>query len=66
MKKLKITNMFNKKSPIKERVMQVINTKIADAEQKHCDGCKAIDDKAESDKLVLADTIVNELLGKVL
>ena len=71
--------MFNnkKKRNIHNRVMEVIETKIAEAQKKHdirvtelteeCNrAIQELDAKLENDKTMLEDSIVQDIIGKVI
>lgn len=55
-----------KSNTIRSRVMKAINAKIDSAEKEYETKCDEIDQKAKDDKVVLADQMVEEILGKIL
>lgn len=51
---------------IYKRVWEVLKTKIKDLEARYKEGCVKIDEEAEAKKVALQDSLVNEVLGKIL
>ena len=56
--------MFNK--TIGGKVMKTLNAHIEAKEKEHEDGCKAIDERAENEKVTLAERLANEILAKII
>lgn len=55
--------MFNK-SLIKQRVTEVINQRIREAEEKYLSKCGEIDKDSELKKQIHLDSLVEQIVGK--
>lgn len=55
-----------KTNTIRSRVMKAINNHIDNAEKEYVAECEVIDRKAEESKVVLADKMVESIIGKIL
>lgn len=58
-------NLFGS-NVIYKRVMTVVKSRIKEQQQKYDDGVKELEEQLEKDKVVLADKLVDAILGKIL
>lgn len=58
-------SMFNS-SPIRSRVIKAVNAKIDQAEKVFLENCLEIDRKAEIQKSEMLDTMVSDIIGKII